>query len=196
MNSSNVKLTKPSLTTNKISYAEVITSGIGKIAITHNKNLDLSKAIITKTNSGIKIQSICKKGIHPVDSIATSRSLDQLKFQYKLINISNTTIETLQEKLNNENRDYHLKVKKIYRATGRHKSYSNADIIVKMDTAAKLETYPYLYYNNCRFRVFQLFSLKQCSNCWDYSHYRSSCRNNARCKICGEKSHNLDQECV
>lgn len=195
INSSKESQIQPSLSSNIIFYAEVITSGIGKIAISHNKNLDLSKAIINKSNSGIKIQSIFKNQTHHNNSIAASKSLEQLKVQYKLININTTSVQTLQERLNNENLDYNLQVKKIYKVIGRHKSYSNAIIIVKMDTAAKLEAYPYLYYNNCRLRIFELFNLRQCSNCWDYSHYKSSCKNNARCKNCGETSHNLDQKC-
>lgn len=197
MNASNVQLNESSSLSNNISYADIIKTGIGKVAITHNRNLNLSKVIINKTNPGIRIQSICKKRIaNTVHSVASSRSLDQLKVQYKLINIDNTTIEHLQEKLNDEHRDYNMQVNKIYKVSGDHKSYNNAIIIVNMNTAAKFEENPYLYYNNCRLRVFELFHLRQCTNCWEYSHYKSSCKNNARCKICGEKTHNSNQECL
>lgn len=159
INGSTLKDNTPPTISKKISYAEIIKNGIGKVAITNKNTLDLSNAVINKTNPGIRIASIFKKKSINGNSNGNTRPFDQ----YKLINIKDVDIASLQEKLTEENFGHQVKVSKVYTVTGDHSTYRNAIMIVDMNTAAKIEQYPYLYFNKKSLRVFEFFNLRQCT---------------------------------
>lgn len=122
--------------------------------------------------------------------------VEDLAIRFKIVNIETSTIEELEHILYEENKGIEIKVDKIYEVKGAHKVYNNAIINTRITTAAVLENYPFLYEKGCRKKVYEYFSLRQCTQCWDLNHFTTQCSQGKHCKNCGSKDCQNSNLCI
>lgn len=120
----------------------------------------------------------------------------ETRIKFKIINVGNLDLQTIQQSLNADPGNECIRVEEVYVVNAPKSKYNNARFTCSLARAANFESYPYVYIQNQRMKVFESLNIPQCTKCWSYDHTRRLCKNDRRCKSCSSTTCQDSTNCI
>lgn len=126
----------------------------------------------------------------------SSINVNETRIKMKIINVGNLDTRTIQQYLSSDPGNECIKIEEVYVVNAPRAKYNNAVFTCSLARAANFESYPYVYIQSQRMKVFESLNVPQCTKCWAYDHTRKFCKNDSRCKSCSSTSCRDPTKCI